>query len=184
MIKYITPIIVSLIFLIPLLFVDMAFAASDVVVPSLFHPDPTLIAYGLILIVLEFALPTKGMLGIAGIALFVAGTSSLATYPDDTYRLSWPMIILLDALVMGFAALTAFLTYKGYTAKNPDATEILINKEAKVIQWNDKAQTVEVGGSIWKAVTKDFTIPKRGDKVVVVAQENLTLTVILQGEIE
>ena len=174
MMKYIT--------LMMLVFPSLAFAADPAGYEVFFHTgyNPSLITFGIILIALEIALPTKGLLGLAGVALFVAGTSTLATHPDPDWRLSWPMILLLDALVIGISAVIVYLTYKGYTARHDDITDDLLNKEVTVLSWNGDHNTVEIGGAIWKAVSDHHFIA--GDKAIVTKHDNLTLHIIPKGE--
>lgn len=145
---------------------------------------PIMIVAGLMLLGLEFSLPTKGLLGLAGIGLFAAGTSGLAHHPDAVWRLSWPMIITVNILVIGVSLGIAWLTYRGYNARNEAVTETLIHHEAKVTTWDHNSQTVEIGGVLWNAVSPSHSPLMPGDKVVVVKQDNLTLSVIPKGEMK
>lgn len=151
---------------------DYGYAGSMV---AYFHANPFYIFIGLALIVAEFILPTKGLLGLLGIAIFVLGTFSMAGHIDPMLNLSWTQITLINIIVISGVIGLAYLTYKGYTARNPRITESLAGKEATVIEWNGSSGRVEIGGSIWLAEAETPLLLAKDDKVIINAHENLTL---------
>jgi len=166
----------------------MAFAGDDFFMDSFFtmQNGSYLAALGLGLMVLEFILPTKGLLGLAGVAFFTVGTFSLAENPNPHFRLTWMEIILLNILVVGTFLAIIYATVKAYRQEHPEITEDLLNHEAVVIEWNDERKRVEVGGAIWNAKSDTHNDFVKGDKVIVKSQNNLFLIVTpvitFQGE--
>jgi membrane-bound serine protease (ClpP class) len=178
MIKYTS--LLSFIFSL-LVIIHPAFASS-IDTPIELYNSPFLALMGLALMVLEFALPTKGILGFIGITLFLTGTASLADYPNEDWRMSWSMIIIMDAIVTITALSVTWYTIKGYNRKiDTSVTEPLIGQIATVIEWDENQQRVEAAGSVWQAISPHPF--RKGDKVKIIAQNNLTLSVVSAGEI-
>jgi membrane-bound ClpP family serine protease len=143
---------------------------------------PQLIALGLILVLLEFALPTKGTLGLIGAFLFVVGTSSLPNNPVESLRISWTMVVLMNILVLGTLAAIAYITLHGYSRNDIKTTQPYIGQTGRIIEWNDTSKRVDFDGAVWLAATRTHEHYKPGDAVIIVAQDNLTLYVSRQGE--
>jgi membrane-bound ClpP family serine protease len=135
---------------------------------------------GLVVILLEFILPTKGALGLTGAVMFLAGTLSLTNSPSDFWHLSWPMFCILNVLVLGGLLVIALILALNYTKTDQRTTAPHIGQSGHVIEWTKDSKRIEVGGAIWQAKsTKDF---QPGDKITVTAQHNLVLTVTPFGE--
>ncbi|MDB5478291.1 MAG: serine protease, partial [Alphaproteobacteria bacterium] len=158
------------------LFPGMALAetglSSDAVIA--FHSNPSWILFGLVLIGLEAALPTKGVLGLIGLAMFVFGTFSLADHTNPNLRLSWPGIILLDFLVVGTFLIAAFMTIRGYNQKTTAVTDPVLHQSGIVTEWNDALRRIRVGDTLWLARSDNNSMFNPGDKITVVGQDNLT----------
>jgi membrane-bound ClpP family serine protease len=147
-----------------------------------FENTPLIAFIGFALIAMEFILPTKGVLGLVGIVLFVIGTFSLADATNPNFRLSYTEIILLNLLVVGTCLFIGYRTIRGYTLKNSAVTS-WIDQEATVIDWNENTKRVELNGAVWNAVANDLAIVfSAGQKVIVISQDNLILTVKAKGE--
>lgn len=144
--------------------------------------SPFLSLFGLGLIVLEFLLPTKGFLGVLGAVFFVMGSSSLINNPCPDWRLSMTTVVLMNVLVLGTSALIGFLTIRGYTRHHNSELNPVLGQTGHVIEWNDNSKRVEVGGSIWLALGDGYTTLRPGQKIIVAAQDNLTLTVKPSGD--
>lgn len=142
---------------------------------------PYLSLIGVILLVGEFFLPTKGILGILGVMCFVVGTIHLTHLPDPELRLSKSSFYLLNVLVIGTAAAILYFVHKGYTSKKADAFS-LEGQYAIVADWNQHNQRVEIGGAFWQAITQDGQKLKHGQTVRVIKQDNLTLIVEPVGD--
>ncbi len=143
---------------------------------------PYLALMGIAFIVAEFLLPTKGVLGILGAALFVVGTVSLTRSPDPDMRLSPLMCVMLNFIVLGGAAAIGYVTLRGYTRYKKDNFS-LTDKIAKVVDWNATHQRVELDGAFWLAVEKNGLALTPGQHVRVIAQDNLTLIVEPVGDL-
>ena len=140
-----------------------------------FQNSPWLAVIGLALIMLEFVLPTKGIMGLIGIWLFVMGTFSLADHKNPDISLSWPSVIIMNVLVVGTALFALLKTWRGYSNKNSAVTDSVINQSATVIDWQDNEGRVTLGGAVWQAKSAEIIALTKGDKVFVTAQDNLTV---------
>lgn len=137
--------------------------------------SPFLAMVGIVLLVLEFLLPTKGFLGILGVLSFIMGTSNLVNSPCPAWQLSWPVVLLLNVVVIGTFITFAYLTFRGYTSNKANEIDPLIGHQGLVIEWNENAQRVDIGGTIWQAQSPFPLVI--GQKIVVTGQQNLTLFV-------
>jgi membrane-bound ClpP family serine protease len=151
--------------------------------PALFDVQSPFIAIlGLVLLVLEFFLPTKGILGTLGALFFMFGSSSLINNPCPTWQLSWPMVVLLNILVLGTFAGIGYITIRGYRRHTNNDMNPLVGAHGHVIEWNDNSKRVEVGGAVWQATSHHHTDFTAGQKITVTHQDNLTLRIKPQGE--
>lgn len=165
--------ILALFLLFPLLAHADAGISSDAIIAM--QNSPWLAVAGLGLIILEFMLPTKGVLGLIGVALFVTGTFALAENTNPNLRLSWQSVIIMNILVVGTFLTTLFITWRGYIRENKAITEAVIGQQATVLDWDEKEGRVQLGSAIWKANTTDDKTLIAGDTVYVTGQDNLTL---------
>ncbi len=147
----------------------------------LFLSNPFLLAnaqflamLGIILIVTELKLQSKGAAAFVGALLFVVGTSSLVYSPNEFWRLSWPTVIILNILVLGSLGIIVLITYRDYNRHRGDLNPI-IGQTARVIEWNADHKRVELADAIWQAESSENF--KSGDRVKVTGQHNLTVTV-------
>jgi membrane protein implicated in regulation of membrane protease activity len=84
--------------------------------------------------------------------------------------------------VVGTCLFIGYRTIRGYTLKNSAVTS-WIDQEATVIDWNENTKRVELNGAVWNAVANDLAIVfSAGQKVIVISQDNLILTVKAKGE--
>ncbi len=135
---------------------------------------PLLPMIGIVLLVLEFFLPTKGVLGFIGVTLFICGTFGLSDHPDPDLRLSMPTILALNAIILFIAGIVIAITIRGYRSKNARQFD-LAGRTARVIDWSSDKRRVEIDGQIWRAqcpVELDV-----GQTVRIMEQNNLTLHV-------
>ena len=148
----------------------------DILVVSGIDILPYLAFIGLALLVLEFFLPTKGLLGVTGGFLFVCGTIALTTHPNPDLRISIAACAFLNIVVLGTSAALFYFTYRGYNANTQDSFA-LQGKTAHVVDWTAHNKRVEMDGAIWQAKTQSNVSLKHGQAVRVVSQNNLTLVV-------
>lgn len=137
---------------------------------------PYLAFIGLGLLVLEFFIPTKGLIGIVGSAFFILGTIALTSSPNADIRISVEACILLNVLVLGTAGVLLYLTYRNYRVRNEDSFS-LQGKIGKVIDWNESTKRIELDGAIWAAKSISNVTFQSGQSVRVTGQQNLTLLI-------
>jgi len=150
----------------------LAHAGTDL--ETLGRTLPLLPLLGLGLLVLEFILPTKGALGIAGLACFVYGTFNLADHPNPSLRLGMPAIIVLNAVMLSIVGLIAAVAVRGYLSDGASDFE-LKGRKGVIIDWIGDNRRVEIDGQIWMAESAAVLTP--GQKVRVVSQKRLILYV-------
>lgn len=137
---------------------------------------PYLAFVGLGLLIAEFFLPTKGLLGITGAFLFVLGTVSLTTSPNPDIRITVAACVLLNVVVLGTVGVLFYFAYRGYNTPHIDSFAMQ-GKTAHVVDWNTHNKRVELEGAIWAAESATPVSLKQGQTVRVIGQNNLTLLI-------
>lgn len=137
-----------------------------------------LILLALIMFMLEIWIPSYGMLTLGGLISLILGSLMLVDSPEEYMRISLSMVLPVS---VGTAAFFFFLVGSGIRAqyrKSITGMEGLIGEEgiAETDISMDSPGTVTAQGDIWSAVPQDGPITK-GERVVVVGQKGLTLTV-------
>lgn len=136
-----------------------------------------LLVLGIALMIGEAFTPGIGVLGIGGIAAFIAGAYFLieGAGADIDIAVSLPLII-------GMAATTALLIFgvgvaaiRARRRAPVTGAEQIIGSVGRVIAWQDAAGQVRVLGEVWDA--RAARPMQAGDTVRVVGREGLTLTV-------
>jgi membrane-bound serine protease (ClpP class) len=136
-----------------------------------------LLVLGIALMIGEAFTPGIGVLGIGGIAAFIAGGYFLieGAGADIDIAVSLPLII-------GMAATSALLIFgvgvaamKARRSVPVTGAEQIIGSVGRVIAWQDAAGQVRVLGEVWDA--RAAHPMQAGDTVRVVGREGLTLTV-------
>jgi len=137
-----------------------------------------LIAFGLLLLVIEMFTPTYGLLATGGIVSMVLGAVMLVDSPAPELQLGWPFI-LSSMLALGL--ITGTLTRLGVRAQQtPSVTGVSgmlgkIGLARSAIPVGGTGR-VSAHGEIW-AATSETTAIGEGDEVCVVAVQDMTLTV-------
>jgi membrane-bound serine protease (ClpP class) len=136
-----------------------------------------LLVLGIALMIGEVFTPGIGVLGIGGIAAFIAGAYFLieGAGADIDIAVSLPLII-------GMAATTALLIFgvgiaamKARRGVPVTGAEQIIGSIGQVIAWQDAAGQVRVLGEVWNA--RAARPMQAGEAVRVVGREGLTLIV-------
>jgi membrane-bound serine protease (ClpP class) len=138
-----------------------------------------LVLLGLALMVAEAFAPGFGVLGLGGLAAFVAGAVFLfdPRGADFDLHLAWPVI--------AGAAVTTLLLSVGVLAsawhirqRRPvTGSEELIGSSARVIEWEGETGAVRVHGEVWGATSAKGRPLARGQNVRIIGREGLTLFV-------
>ncbi len=136
-----------------------------------------LLALGIALMAAEAFAPGFGILGIGGIAAFIAGAIFLfdPTGADIDLSIAWPIIIA--AAVTSALVLVGLLGFVLRERRRRVVTggEELLDLEGEVVSWKAGEGRVRVRGENWAArSTTDFT---KGAKIRVAGRDGLTLII-------
>ena len=133
-----------------------------------------LIIFGLLLLFGEAFVPSFGSLGIGGIIAFTVG--SLILMEDDELRISLPIIVLTAAtsavLLIWFAG--RYYALRG--TKVGTGAEAMIGMIGEADDDFEKEGRIWLSGESWSA--KSDGKVEKGEKVKVIAQNGLSLTVV------
>ncbi len=137
-----------------------------------------LILLGILLLVLELLTPTFGVLGIASIICMTLGCIMLfkePLMPREFYR---DFVMFVGGVSLGTATIMTFVIVKVAQLKRMKKKvggEAMIGEVGEVIEFKDGKGLVKVRGEIWKCKSEEEL--EKGDEVVVVGREGLTLFV-------
>jgi len=135
-----------------------------------------LIMIGAILLIFELFIPTHGILAIASIVIIVLGSVMLVKeplMPEDFYR---SFIYLVAGMSLGIASFMTFAVVKIFqTRKMKVRVGEVVGEVGEIIEFSDGKGFVRVRGEIWRCKSDEEL--KKGDEVVVVKREGLTLWV-------
>jgi len=134
-----------------------------------------LILIGIILLILELLTPTYGILGLASVICIVLGSIMLfkePLMPKDFYR-TFPMFV--GGVSLGIASIMTFVILKVAQLRKLKRKDSMINEVGKIIEFSEGEGLVKVRGEIWKCKSDEEL--NKGDTVVVVGREGLTLVV-------
>ena len=140
-----------------------------------------LIAFGLLLLVIEMFTPTYGLLATGGIVSMLMGGLLLFDSDLPELQLGWPFLI---ATMLALGLIMAMLTRLGVRAQQTrpvTGASGMIDSPGRAIGSIPPggAGRVEAHGEIWSAVSDDAV--DAGDAVRVVAVEGMTLRVARTG---
>jgi membrane-bound serine protease (ClpP class) len=142
-----------------------------------------LVAIGLILLALEPAIPSHGLLTVGGVAAFVLGGSALYSQSDGfgpAVRVAAPILITAAVTAAAFGALitiTAIRTRRMAGPSGIDAVALPAGTIGEVRKPLAPLGSIFAGGEEWSARTVDERSLPRGAAVRVVRTDGLTLVV-------
>jgi membrane-bound serine protease (ClpP class) len=134
-----------------------------------------LIMVGIGLMIAEVFTPTFGIMGIAGVVAFVAGSIILIDTEAPGYEVPF---IVIGAFAAATAALSLFAVGAAVRARRSTITtgrESMVGTRAEAMEEFTERGPVWAFGERWNAVTD--TPVQKGDKLRVVGVDGLTLTV-------
>jgi membrane-bound serine protease (ClpP class) len=134
-----------------------------------------LLLLGIVLVVAEAFVPSFGILGITGIAAFVAGSILLMDTDVPGFGISPWIIGALAASLSGIFLLTLTMVLRGRERPVVTGSEALAGGEGEVVSWQGGSGQVRVAGEIWHARGPD-TLPP-GTRIHVTSRDGLTLEV-------
>mgnify|MGYP001478316561 FL=1 len=137
-----------------------------------------LIAFGLLLLVLEMFTPTFGLLATGGIVSMVIGAVMLVDSSAPEFQLGWPFI-LSSMLTLGL--ITAGLVRLGVRAQRTASVTGVTGMIDQIGQVRTEISSGKTGsvvtrGEIWLAKSDSADVCE-GEKIRVLAVEGMTLTV-------
>lgn len=136
-------------------------------------PSPDTIAYililsGFVMVFAELFVPSFGLLGIGGLALFTYGSSQI--FSGDTMMI----VYAVDAAALMIMAIIAVIMAKARTKPPASGIEGMIGQKAEVVDWSGTEGTVRINGELWQAQSTGAR-HQPGDHVFVSGTEDLVL---------
>lgn len=137
-----------------------------------------LILFALVLLGLEVAITSYGLLTVAGaVALFMGG---MLLFRDPYGYLHIPTwLVLAPSLVfVGFASLIIWLIVRSRNTRFTSDSDSIVGSEGTVISWDNGHGQIRVRGEIWHATASqsDFN-PSRDARVKIVSRNGLRLEI-------
>jgi membrane-bound serine protease (ClpP class) len=134
-----------------------------------------LLVLGIVLVTAEAFVPSFGVLGIAGIASFVAGSILLMDTEVPGFGISPWTIGALAASLSGIFLLTLSMVLRGQKRRVVTGGEAIAHAHGRVESWHDGRGRVRLEGELWHAEGPADLAP--GDRVVITKREGLTVEV-------
>jgi membrane-bound serine protease (ClpP class) len=137
-----------------------------------------LLVVAVALIVAEFAAPSGGLFGAAGVVALVAAGLLLYDTDSDAYAVSVPIAVAVGAALGSFTLFAASKAMAARRAPPRGGIHDLVGLPATVKVPLDPEGQVYVEGALWRARAAGFpTAPGPGERVRVRAVDDLTLEV-------
>lgn len=135
-----------------------------------------LILFGIILLIAEIKVVSHGVLSIGGVVSLILGSLMLIEAPEADLRISWMVIIPVVATTTGFFAFAVAAGVRAQMRQPSTGQEGIVGAIGVVRSPCDPVGQVFVRGELWRAQSDGGPL-KEGERVRVVAMENLTLKV-------
>lgn len=130
-----------------------------------------LILSGFVLVFAELFVPSFGLLGIGGLALFTWGSSTIF---DGEIML---IIYAIDAAALLIMAIVGVIMARARKKPAVSGVESMIGEKAHVIDWSGHEGTVQINGELWQARASSGSIFAKGDTVIVSGHDDLVLKI-------
>ena len=139
------------------------------------YAGTSLVLLGIGLMIAEVFIGTFGILGVAGIIAFVAGSVMMFHPNAPGFGLSISVVAAGTVVSAGFILLVLAMLLRSRRRPVITGGEALIGAEGTALQWDGGAGRVLVNGEVWLAHSRQSLTP--GTRVKVVARDGLNLTV-------
>lgn len=137
-----------------------------------------LLLLGIVLFIIEFHAPTFGLLGVGGVACFMTGIFMLVdAVGADAAGIDMGVLYGIGAVGIAMAAGVGWLGWKATRRRASTGVEGMTGSEAVVKSWSETKGRVHIQGEDWAAISETTLSLSPGDRVAVVAVENLTLKI-------
>jgi membrane-bound serine protease (ClpP class) len=134
-----------------------------------------LIILGIALIVGEVFVPSFGILGLGGIAAFIAGSVMLIDTDLPGYGISWPLILPLAVVSGLFTFFVADMALRARRRPVTTGAEEMLGAAGEILEDIQTEGWARVHGELWRVHSR--TPLARGTQVKVSARHGLTLEV-------
>jgi membrane-bound serine protease (ClpP class) len=136
-----------------------------------------LVLLGVGLLFAEAHLGAFGVVGLAGIIAFIAGSIMLFPHGAPGFSLSIPVLATATIATAAFFLLGIAMLLRPRRLPAVIGTEALLGAEGEVVAWTAAEGKIRVGGEIWRA--RAATELAVGTRIKVVRRDGLTLVVEL-----
>lgn len=135
-----------------------------------------LVLIGIILLILELFMPSHGVLAIISIILIVLGSLMFIKEPLMPKDFYMNFLYLLAGISLGLASFMTFAVIKIFQSRKIRLrVGEVIGEVGEIVEFRDGKGFVRVRGEIWNCRSNESL--KKGDEVVVLKREGLTLWV-------
>lgn len=137
-----------------------------------------LIILGILFFIAEILTPTYGILGAASVICIVLGIITLyeePLMPRDFYR---DFYMFAGGFALGLGAVVTYAVIKILQLRKERkkiGAEAILGEKGEVVEFSEGEGFAKIHGEIWRIESEDEL--KKGDKIIVVGREGLTLKV-------
>jgi membrane-bound serine protease (ClpP class) len=161
-------------------FIALVFALYGLQVLPVNYAGLALIGLAIFLFILEVKVTSHGMLAVGGIVSLILGTVIMFQSVPQAFGISWPVIIIVIAIVVALLALIVYLAARAHTRRPTTGFQGMIGWKGEAssdLTVSSEGQ-VYVHGEYWTAVPSDPSLKiKKGEHVKVVAMDGMVLKV-------
>jgi membrane-bound serine protease (ClpP class) len=137
-----------------------------------------LIAFGILLFLLEIKIASYGLLTVGGAISLLLGSVMLINSESalEFVSISWSVIIPAVLFTVAFFVFAIGMGVKAQTRKPTTGAEGIVGEQGEALTDLNPEGRVRVHGEIWSAVSSEGKL-KKGTRVTVAAVRDLTITV-------
>jgi membrane-bound serine protease (ClpP class) len=137
-----------------------------------------LIAFGILLFLLEIKIASYGLLTVGGAISLLLGSVMLINSESalEFVSISWSVIIPAVLFTVAFFVFAIGMGVKAQTRKPTTGAEGIVGEQGEALTDLNPEGRVRVHGEIWSAVSSEGRL-KKGTRVTVTAVKDLTVTV-------
>jgi membrane-bound serine protease (ClpP class) len=134
-----------------------------------------LIAFSIILFVLEIKIPSFGLLTIGGVIALVMGSVMLFDSPFPFFRVAWEVILIVVIITVAFFVFAVGMTVRTHRKKPTTGQQGMIGEIGEVYRALNPEGTVKIHGEYWTALSD--TPIEEGKKVEIIEYDGKHLTI-------
>jgi membrane-bound serine protease (ClpP class) len=134
-----------------------------------------LLAFAIILFLLEIKIVSHGLLTVGGVVSLIIGGMMLVDTADPDLKISKTIIVAVAVVLGGFVILAFTLAFKARMSRPTTGREGLVGETGTVKQKIDKTGYVYLAGELWEASADE--VIEEGEEVVVLEVDSLRIKV-------